>query len=167
MKNGIGRSAVGGRVLAAMMAIGMTAMATVASAAEPRVVKLKGLDAMQYDVKVIQATPGEALKVTLTTVSSMAKAEMSHNFVLLAKGTNADAFAREAAMARDNGYIPKAKAASIRAQATRRQIVSLSWTRAQEIWRLVPMAGNIRRFWPANCPACWPPRPLRSTGKKC
>ena len=116
MKNGIGRSAVGGRVLAAMMAIGMTAMATVASAAEPRVVKLKGLDAMQYDVKVIQATPGEALKVTLTTVSSMAKAEMSHNFVLLAKGTNADSFAMEGAMARDNGYIPKSKAASILAQ---------------------------------------------------
>ena len=116
MKNGIGRSAVGGRVLAAMLAVGMAAMATVASAAEPRVVKLKGLDAMQYDVKVIQATPGEALKVTLTTVSSMAKAEMSHNFVLLAKGTNADSFAMEAAMARDNGYIPKAKAASILAQ---------------------------------------------------
>ena len=116
MKNGIGRSAVGGRVLAAMMAIGMTAMATVASAAEPRVVKLKGLDAMQYDVKVIQAAPGEALKVTLTTVSSMAKAEMSHNFVLLAKGTNADSFAMEGAMARDNGYIPKSKAASILAQ---------------------------------------------------
>lgn len=116
MKNVIGRSAIGGRLLAAMIAVGMAAMATVASAAEPRVVKLKGLDAMQYDVKVINATPGEALKVTLTTVSSMAKAEMSHNFVLLAKGTNADSFAMEAAMARDNGYIPKSKAAAILAQ---------------------------------------------------
>lgn len=116
MKNGSGRSSVAGRVLAAMLAIGMATTATVASAAEPRVVKLKGSDAMQYDVKVIQATPGEALKVTLTAVSAMAKAEMSHNFVLLAKGTNADSFAMEAAMARDNGYIPKAKAASILAQ---------------------------------------------------
>ena len=102
MKNAIGRSAVGGRVMAAIFAIGMMTTATVASAAEPRVVKLKGSDAMQYDVKVIQATPGEALKVTLTAVSAMAKAEMSHNFVLLAKGTNADSFAMEAAMARDN-----------------------------------------------------------------
>ncbi|MEO7793254.1 MAG: plastocyanin/azurin family copper-binding protein, partial [Thermoanaerobaculia bacterium] len=71
---------------------------------------------MQYDIKSIQAKPGEALKVTLTAVSAMAPAEMSHNFVLLAKGTNTDAFAMDAAMARDNNYIPKAKAASILAQ---------------------------------------------------
>ena len=57
-----------------------------------------------------------ALKVALTAVSALSKAEMSHNFVLLAKGTNVDAFAMDAAMARDNGYIPKAKASSILAQ---------------------------------------------------
>jgi azurin len=116
MKKVNGRSAVSGRVLAALLAIGMLALASTVSAAEPRLIKIKATDAMQYDVKSIQATPGEALKVTLTAVSAMAKAEMSHNFVLLAKGTNADAFAMEAAMARDNGYIPKAKAASILAQ---------------------------------------------------
>src|SRR5688500_4982878 len=33
------------------------------------------------------------------------------------------------------------------AQATSRQTVSVSWTRSQEVWRLVLMAGNIRRFW--------------------
>ena len=116
MKKVNGRSAVSGRVLAALLAIGMLALASTVSAAEPRLIKIKATDAMQYDVKSIQATPGEALKVTLTAVSAMAKAEMSHNFVLLAKGTNADAFAMEAAMARDNGYIPKSKAASILAQ---------------------------------------------------
>ena len=113
MKKVNGRSAVSGRVLAALLAIGMLALASTVSAAEPRLVKLKATDAMQYDVKTIQATPGEALKVTLSTVSAMAKAEMAHNFVLLAKGTNADAFAMEAAMARDNGYIPKSKMASV------------------------------------------------------
>ncbi len=116
MKKSNGRSAVAGGVMVALLAVGMAAVSTAASAAEPRVVKLKGSDAMQYDVKVIQAAPGEALKVTLTAVSSMAKAEMAHNFVLLAKGTNADSFAMEAAMARDNNYIPKAKAAAILAQ---------------------------------------------------
>jgi len=116
MKKRGGRSAVAGSVLAVLLAAGIAATAGAASAAEPRLVKLKGTDAMQYDVKMIEAKPGEALKVTLTAVSAMAKAEMSHNFVLLAKGTNADAFAMEAAMARDNGYIPKAKAASILAQ---------------------------------------------------
>ena len=108
-----GRNVVVVGMLAALLAVGV---AVQASAAEPRLVKLKATDAMQYDVKTIQATPGEALKVTLTAVSAMAKAEMAHNFVLLAKGTNADAFAMEAAMARDNGYIPKSKAASILAQ---------------------------------------------------
>lgn len=108
-----GRNVVVVGMLAALLAVGVAGQA---SAAEPRLVKLKATDAMQYDVKTIQATPGEALKVTLTAVSAMAKAEMAHNFVLLAKGTNADAFAMEAAMARDNGYIPKAKAASILAQ---------------------------------------------------
>ncbi len=110
MKKSSGRSAVVGGVLAALLAVGAVGTA---SAAEPRLVKLKATDAMQYDVKTIQATPGESLKVTLTAVSAMAKAEMAHNFVLLAKGTNADAFAMDAAMARDNGYMPKAKMASV------------------------------------------------------
>lgn len=115
MKKCHGRSAVVGGVMAALLAVGVVGSA---AAAEPRLVKMKATDAMQYDVKTIQATPGESLKVTLTAVSAMAKAEMAHNFVLLAKGTNADAFAMEAAMARDNGYIPKAKASSILAQTT-------------------------------------------------
>ena len=105
-----GRNVVVVGMLAALLAVGVAGQV---SAAEPRLVKLKATDAMQYDVKTIQATPGEALKVTLTAVSAMAKAEMSHNFVLLAKGTNADAFAMDAAMARDNGYMPKAKMASV------------------------------------------------------
>ena len=110
MKKNPGRKAVIGGVLAALLTVGCTG---IASAAEPRLVKLKATDAMQYDVKVIQAKPGEALKVTLTAVSAMAKAEMAHNFVLLAKGTNPDAFAMDAAMARDNGYMPKAKMSAV------------------------------------------------------
>ena len=33
------------------------------------------------------------------------------------------------------------------AQATSRQTVSVIWTRAPEVWELVLMAWNIRRFW--------------------
>lgn len=113
MKIQIGRSAVAAGTLAALLAIGV---AGTASAAEPRLVKIKATDNLQYDVKTIQAKPGESIKVVLTAVSAMSKAEMSHNFVLLDKGTNVDAFAMDAAMARDNGYIPKAKVASVLAQ---------------------------------------------------
>lgn len=113
MKRTNGRSAMVAGMLAAALAVGATGTAT---AAEPRLVKIKATDNLQYDVKTIQAKPGESIKVALTAVSALSKAEMSHNFVLLAKGTNVDAFAMDAAMARDNAYIPKAKASSILAQ---------------------------------------------------
>lgn len=82
-------------------------------AAEARVVALKGNDAMQFDKRVIEAKAGETLKVKLTAVSSMAKAEMAHNFVLLASGVRVDAFAMAAAMARDTQYIPKESAQQV------------------------------------------------------
>lgn len=82
--------------------------ATAASAA-PRVVKLKGTDNMQFDVKRIEAKAGEQLEIQLTTVSSMPKTEMAHNLILLAKNTPVDAFVMEAAMARATDYIPAGK----------------------------------------------------------
>lgn len=96
------------RSLFAAAAFALLAAASV-SAAEPRLIKIKGTDAMQYDVKKIEAKPGEALKVQLTTVSAMGKAEMAHNFTLLTKGAPVDAFVMEAAMARNTEYIPAAK----------------------------------------------------------
>jgi azurin len=39
----------------------------------------------------------------------MAKQEMAHNFVLLAKGAPIDAFVMEAAMARNTEYLPAGK----------------------------------------------------------
>jgi len=77
--------------------------------AAPRVVKLKGLDSLQYDVKKIEAKPGEQLEIQLTAVSTMNKAEMAHNFVLLAKGAPVDSFIMEAAMARATDYVPPKK----------------------------------------------------------
>src|SRR3979490_2910209 len=36
--------------------------------------------------------------------------------------------------------------ATLAAQAASRATVSVSWTRSQGVWRIVLMAGNIRRF---------------------
>jgi azurin len=94
---------------AAAALLALVATAGAADAQSPRVVKLKGTDAMKYDVTRIEAKPGESLKVQLTAVSSMPKAEMSHNFVLLAKNTPVDAFVMEAAMARATDYLPAGK----------------------------------------------------------
>jgi azurin len=92
-------------------ALVLTAAAVFAAA--PRVVKIGGTDQMQYTVTKIEAKAGETIKVTLSTTSAMAKAEMAHNFVLLKKGTNVDAFAMAASMARKTNYIPEAKKAEI------------------------------------------------------
>lgn len=56
-------------------------------------------------LEAIEAAPGEELRVTLTTVSNLPPTAMSHNFALLAMGTDADAFARASITARDNDYI--------------------------------------------------------------
>jgi azurin len=82
---------------------------SMAFAAEPRVIKIKGTDAMQFDVKRIEAKPGEALKVQLTSISTMSKQEMAHNFTLLTKDAKVDGFIMEASMARNSEYIPAAR----------------------------------------------------------
>ena len=92
---------------AALIVLALGASAAYAADAAPRVIKIKGTDAMQYDIKTINAKPGEKLKIQLTAVSSMPKEQMSHNWVLLTKAAPVDQFVMDAAMARDKGYIPE------------------------------------------------------------
>lgn len=103
------------RQIAASLALAALAGVSGASAAaaEPRVIAMSGNDAMQFSVKRIDAKAGEKLKVVLTATGSMPKAEMAHNWVLLAKGTDPSSFAMAASMARNTGYIPAAKKSSI------------------------------------------------------
>jgi azurin len=88
-------------------------LASTLPAAAAREIKLEGNDKMQYSITKIEAKPGETLTVSVSTTSSMAKAEMAHNFVLLAKGANVDAFVMAAAMARKTQHIPAAKKADM------------------------------------------------------
>jgi len=106
-KNELRRIALGAAL------VGAFGLVAAASAVAPRVVKLKGTDAMRYDVTRITAKPGELLEVQLTAVSSMPKEQMAHDFVLLAKGTPVDAFVMEAAMARSTDYIPASQSKHI------------------------------------------------------
>lgn len=96
------------RVLALFVAVALVAAFSV-QAAGPRVVKLTGLDTMQFDIKRIEAKAGESLEIELTTESKMSKQEMAHNFVLLAKGAPVDMFVMESAMARATDYMPSPK----------------------------------------------------------
>ena len=53
----------------------------------------------------IEASPGEELRIRLTTISNLPPSAMSHNFALVDLGTDVDAFARASITARDNEYI--------------------------------------------------------------
>lgn len=100
------------RTLATLTTLSLL-VAAAATAAGPRTIKITGNDAMQYSVTRIEAKPGEQLQVTLVATGKMAKAEMAHNFVLLAAGTKVDSFVLAATTARATDYIPARKADQI------------------------------------------------------
>jgi azurin len=74
----------------------------------PRTVAIKAGDDMKFSVTEIVAKRGEKLRVVLSSRGTMPKMAMAHNFVLLAKGTDVDAFANASAIARDAEYVAPA-----------------------------------------------------------
>lgn len=91
------------------------AVATASSPAKPatgRAIAITANDAMKFNRTELHAKPGEALAVTLTNEGTVPKFSMGHNWVLLATGTDLDAFASEAATAAATEYVP----ASFKAQ---------------------------------------------------
>ena len=100
-------------VRAAVTAAAVMAMASGAFAqGKPRVVEMTGNDAMKFSVTSIAAKPGETITVKLKSVGTLPKIAMAHNFVLLAAGTDAAAFANAAATSAPT-YIPAAQKAKV------------------------------------------------------
>jgi azurin len=93
-----------GRAAAASAAVACASMTMAAPAG--RLVEITGSDQMKFSVTSITAKPGELLHVRLKSVGTLPKIVMAHNFVLLAKGTDATAFANAAALAATTAYIP-------------------------------------------------------------
>ena len=67
---------------------------------------LNSNDQMQFDKKVLSASPGQSITLTLNHTGRGNKMIMGHNFVLLKKDVDVDVFARKAVEARDSEYIP-------------------------------------------------------------
>jgi azurin len=66
-----------------------------------------GVDnAMKFDVEVLTAAPGETVRIVLTNATTLPKAVMGHNWVLLAAGADPVAFAMAAAGDVATGYLP-------------------------------------------------------------
>ncbi len=76
---------------------------------DAKVVKMTGTDQMRFTVTNIEASPGQKIKVILTTVSDYPKIAMAHNFLLLKAKADATALANAAARASKNEYIPEDK----------------------------------------------------------
>jgi azurin len=73
-------------------------------------ITIEGNDMMVYDLKTIEVTEGQTVKLTLKHVGTMAKEVMGHNWVLLNQGVDKASFAGAAITAVDNDYIPADKA---------------------------------------------------------
>lgn len=73
---------------------------------EIRTVEITGSDQMKFDVTEINATPGEKIKIILTTESNLPKVAMSHNVIVLKQDADVKAFASAAATARNNDFVP-------------------------------------------------------------
>ena len=89
-----------------ILALAIAAGAATVHAQAPRVIALTATDSLAFSMPKITAKPGESLRIVLATKSMQPKATMAHNFVLLAPGIDASAFAMMAAMARATDYIP-------------------------------------------------------------
>lgn len=64
-------------------------------------------DAMKFDVSEIKVKAGEEIKLTLNHTGKLGKDAMGHNFVVLAQGTDVQAFSNAAIQAKANDYIPE------------------------------------------------------------
>ena len=89
-----------------ILALAIAAGASTVTAQSPRVIGITATDSLAFSMPNITAKPGESLRIVLATKSMQPKSTMAHNFVLLAPGTDASAFAMMAAMARSTDYIP-------------------------------------------------------------
>ena len=109
--------------LAALPASGF-AQATAAGKAAPtaggaaRTIEIKGTDNMKFSVTEIAAKPGEKIRIVLTVAGTMPKMVMAHNWILLKKAADAQAFANASALARDTGFIAPAQKANVLANTT-------------------------------------------------
>jgi azurin len=83
------------------------------SPASGRAVEITANDTMKFSVTEIRAKRGEPLSVTLVNVGSTPKFSMGHNWVLLKKNADVDAFVNEAMNAAATDYIPDSQKDSI------------------------------------------------------
>ena len=76
-------------------------------------IELQGSDDMKYDKTLFKIKAGQDVKVTLKNVGKLPKEAMSHNVVILAQGTDVQAFGEAAVKDKANDHIPAAMATDV------------------------------------------------------
>lgn len=82
--------------------------APAAAASTANVIELTSNDSMKFSQTQFEVKAGAEVKVILTNIGSMPKVAMAHNFVLLKKGVDVNAFAQAAIGAQATEHIPAA-----------------------------------------------------------
>ncbi|RJS94263.1 plastocyanin/azurin family copper-binding protein [Salinisphaera sp. Q1T1-3] len=91
--------------------LALTTLALVAATAHAeQQITLVGQNDLRYSKSQLTAAPGERIRIKLINKSHLPASAMSHNWVLLKHGTDADAFDHAAQSASGNGYFPKSRA---------------------------------------------------------
>jgi azurin len=75
---------------------------------EPREITIKGTDNLKFSIELIEASPGETIRLTLEVVSNMPKTAMGHNIAIVDKGADVQEFVMQSMSAKDNEYIAPA-----------------------------------------------------------
>jgi len=88
---------------------------TTPSATVSNTVEITANDQMKFSVTEIRVKAGEEVTLTLKNVGTMPKESMGHNFLLLGGGTDVEAFATKAMVAKETDYIPADEKASVMA----------------------------------------------------
>ena len=91
--------------LTLLLSLFLITLSAPAQAQDVRTIEVVGADNLQFDVTLIEAEPGETLRIVFTTVSNMPPQAMSHNLVIMDLETDLDAFAMASMMAADNDYL--------------------------------------------------------------
>lgn len=75
---------------------------------EIRELTVKGTDNLKFSVELIEASPGETIRMTLEVVSNMPKTAMGHNIAIVDKDADVQEFVMQSMSAKDNEYIAPA-----------------------------------------------------------
>jgi azurin len=104
-------------VLAAMAVLVVSTAARAQKPAAERTINLTVSDPvdgkMSYSLSRITAKPGERLRVVFSSVGSIPKLVMAHNWLLLRLGVDPKGFVEDAATARDTDFIPPKRKAQV------------------------------------------------------